>query len=121
MPPLSYMMSYFVVFYRKMMVVLLCPIYINQQSQALGEAIGQDQAYMSRVENKIITDVTAETLARIARVLEVPMEHLVTLDAAETGEAQLKRKSSRRKPAARTGTKASPPKQAHTPAKAAKG
>jgi transcriptional regulator with XRE-family HTH domain len=56
---------------------------LRLSQKALGEAIGQDQAYMSRVENRIITDVTAETLARIARVLKVPMEQLINLDAAE--------------------------------------
>jgi len=56
---------------------------LRLSQRALGEAIGQDQAYMSRVENRIITDVTAETLARIARVLKVPMEQLINLDAAE--------------------------------------
>ena len=56
---------------------------LRLSQKALGEAIGQDQAYMSRVENGIITDVTAETLARIARVLKVPMEQLINLDAAE--------------------------------------
>jgi transcriptional regulator with XRE-family HTH domain len=56
---------------------------LRLSQKALGEAIGQDQAYMSRVENRIITDVTAETLARIARVLKVPMEQLLNLDAAK--------------------------------------
>jgi transcriptional regulator with XRE-family HTH domain len=56
---------------------------LRLSQKALGEAIGQDQAYMSRVENRIITDVTAETLARIARVLKVPMEQLINLDAAK--------------------------------------
>jgi transcriptional regulator with XRE-family HTH domain len=56
---------------------------LRLSQKALGEAIGQDQAYMSRVENGIITDVTAETLARIARVLKVPMEQLINLDAVE--------------------------------------
>lgn len=53
---------------------------LRLSQKALGEAIGQDQAYISRVERGIITDVTAETLARIARVLRLPMEELICLD-----------------------------------------
>ena len=61
---------------------------LRLSQKALGEAIRQDQAYVSRVENGIITDVTAETLARIARVLKVPMEQLMILDTTEAEAPQ---------------------------------
>jgi len=91
---------------------------LRLSQKALGEAIRQDQAYISRVENGIITDVTAETLGRIARVLEVPMEQLLILDAAEAEAPQGKQPRPRRKSAAKPKTPA--PKRTRTPAKAAK-
>ena len=92
---------------------------LRLSQKVLGEAIRQDQAYVSRVENGIITDVTAETLARIARVLKIPMEQLMILDAAEAEAPQEKQPRPRRKPAAKP--KASAPKQSRTPARAVKG
>lgn len=53
--------------------------------QRLGELIGQDQAYVSRLERGGLTEITVTTLERIADVLGVSTDYL------------LKRKSSGRK------------------------
>ena len=45
--------------------------------KALGEAIGQDQAYISRLESGIITDITVQTLERLADTLEVSADYLL--------------------------------------------
>jgi len=97
---------------------------LRLSQKAVGRAIGQDQGYMSRVENGIITDVTAETLGRIARTLQVPMEELLILDMKAEPGPPAKPKNSRRKPpvtkpAAKAKTAA--PKRTRTPARAAKG
>jgi transcriptional regulator with XRE-family HTH domain len=83
---------------------------LRLSQKALGEAIRQDQAYISRVENTIITDVTAETLGRIARVLKIPMEQLLILDTAEVDGPQGKQPRPRRKAVAKSKPKASAPK-----------
>lgn len=76
---------------------------------------------MSRVENGIITDVTAETLGRIERMLQLPMEELLILDPEDHTEPQAKPKNSR-KPSTKTTAKAktTTPKRTRTPAKAAR-
>jgi transcriptional regulator with XRE-family HTH domain len=95
---------------------------LRLSQKAVGKAIGQDQGYMSRVENGIITDVTAETLGRIARTLQVPMEELLILDAQEEPEPPAKpRQNGRKLPVTQPTVKAPLPKRTRTPAQAAKG
>jgi transcriptional regulator with XRE-family HTH domain len=45
--------------------------------RSLGEAIGQDQAYISRLEQGRITNVTVDTLEKLADVLEVSTDYLL--------------------------------------------
>lgn len=95
---------------------------LRLSQRALGQAIKQDQAYVSRVENGIIKDVTADTLWRMARTFDVPMEELLILDAEDEPEPPAKPKNSRRKPrVTKPNAKAPAPKRARTPVKAAKG
>ena len=50
-------------------------------SQAdLGKALGQDQAYVSKIEHGLITDITVRTLERLAYTLQVPIETLLKPD-----------------------------------------
>ena len=44
---------------------------------ALGKAIGQDQAYVSRLENGAIKEITIQTLERLADGLEVSTDYLL--------------------------------------------
>jgi len=95
---------------------------LRLSQKALGKAIGQDQSYMSRVENGVITDVTADTLGRIARTLQVPMEQLLILDTEAEPEPPAKPKTSRQKPPlTKANAKAPAPKRPRTPARTAKG
>jgi transcriptional regulator with XRE-family HTH domain len=45
--------------------------------QRLGELIGQDQAYVSRLERGGLTEITVTTLERIADVLGVSTDYLL--------------------------------------------
>ena len=56
---------------------------LRLSQEALGKAVGQDQAYISRLETGRITDFTAVTLARLARTLKVQMEDLMLPESAE--------------------------------------
>jgi transcriptional regulator with XRE-family HTH domain len=97
---------------------------LRLSQRAVGKAIGQDQGYMSRVENGIITDVTAETLGRIARTLQVPMEELLILDTKDQPEPPAKPRQNGQKPPVtkpKTKAKTAAPKRTRTAAKAAKG
>jgi transcriptional regulator with XRE-family HTH domain len=79
---------------------------------------GVPQNTISRIEIEAVQDVSAKTLANLARALHVSMDHLFGLDSEP--EPQVKRKSS--KPRVRTSTAKTPaPKRTRTPARAAKG
>ncbi len=43
----------------------------------LGEAIGQDQAYISRIEKGITQSTTTQTLEKLADVLKVSTDYLL--------------------------------------------
>ena len=43
----------------------------------LGEAIGQDQTYMSRLERGVVTEITIQTLERLADALYVSTDYLL--------------------------------------------
>jgi len=53
---------------------------LDISQEALGKAVGQDQAYISNIEHGRIKDITAGSLAKIARALQVSMEELMRLD-----------------------------------------
>jgi transcriptional regulator with XRE-family HTH domain len=50
---------------------------LRLSQQRLGELIGQDQGYVSRLERGEITDITLRTFVRLAEALNVTMEYLV--------------------------------------------
>ena len=90
---------------------------LRLSQRALGQAIKQDQAYVSRVENGIIKDVTADTLWRMSRTLDVPMEELLIPDAENEPQPPAKPKTSRKPPVTKANAKATAPKRTRTPAK----
>lgn len=50
----------------------------NRMSQKqLGETIGQDQAYISRLERRLIVDITIPTLEKLADALGVSTDYLL--------------------------------------------
>jgi transcriptional regulator with XRE-family HTH domain len=50
---------------------------LRLSQQRLGELLGQDQGYVSRLERGEIADITLRTFARLAEALQVSMEYLV--------------------------------------------
>ena len=91
---------------------------LRLSQKALGKAIGQDQSYLSRVENGIVAEVTADTLGRIARTLQLPMEELLILDAEDKPKTPAKPKNRRGKPpVSKPNAKTTARKRARTPAK----
>jgi len=50
---------------------------LRLSQQRLGELIGQDQGYISRLERGEITDITVRTLARLADALGVSTDYLL--------------------------------------------
>lgn len=60
---------------------------LRLSQRQLGEMIGQDQAYISRLENGTITDITVGTLEQIADALQVRVEYLLRRDR-ETQEKE---------------------------------
>ena len=95
---------------------------LRLSQRALGRAIRQDQAYVSRVENGIIKDITADTLWRMSRTLDIPMEALLIPDTEDQPEPPAKSKNSRGKPPAEPSAKvkATAPKRTRTTTRAAK-
>jgi transcriptional regulator with XRE-family HTH domain len=53
---------------------------LRLSQQQLGKAIGQDQAYISRLERGLIEDITIGTFERLARALRVSLETLLKPD-----------------------------------------
>jgi transcriptional regulator with XRE-family HTH domain len=50
---------------------------LRYSQQRLGEMIGKDQGYISRLERGGLTDITLQTFASLAAALGVSMEYLV--------------------------------------------
>lgn len=50
---------------------------LRYSQQRLGELIGKDQSYISRLERGSLTDITLQTFASLAAALGVSMEYLV--------------------------------------------
>jgi putative transcriptional regulator len=50
----------------------------------LGKMIGQDQAYISRLERGHFDDITVSTLEKLARALRVSVEMLIMPDVGQT-------------------------------------
>ena len=57
--------------------IRLCRLTRRLSQQRLGELLGQDQAYVSRLEGGGITDITVRTLERLADVFEVSTDYLL--------------------------------------------
>ena len=57
--------------------VRLRRLQLRISQQRLGEMIGQDQGYVSRLERGEITDITVRTLARLADALRVSTDYLL--------------------------------------------
>jgi transcriptional regulator with XRE-family HTH domain len=50
---------------------------LRMSQKQLGESVGQDQAYISRLERGEITDITARTLERLADALRCSTDYLL--------------------------------------------
>jgi transcriptional regulator with XRE-family HTH domain len=50
---------------------------LRLSQQRLGQMIGHDQGYVSRLERGEITDITVRTLARLADALRVSTDYLL--------------------------------------------
>ena len=61
--------------------IRLCRLQLRLSQQRLGALIGQDQAYISRLERGGITDITVGTLERLADVLAVSTDYLLGREA----------------------------------------
>ena len=57
--------------------IRLCRLQLRLSQQRLGDLVGQDQAYISRLERGGITDITVRTLERLADVLGVSADYLL--------------------------------------------
>ena len=57
--------------------VRMCRLQLRISQKVLGERIGQDQAYISRLEHGEITDITIRTLERLADTLKVTTDYLL--------------------------------------------
>lgn len=53
---------------------------LRLSQKKLGEMIGQDQAYISRLERGEFAEITVRTLERLARALHVGVETLLKPD-----------------------------------------
>ena len=62
--------------------IRLCRLQLRLSQQRLGDLVGQDQAYISRLERGRITDITVQTLERLADVLGVSADFLLGREAA---------------------------------------
>ena len=57
---------------------------LRLSQQKLGELIGQDQAYISRLERGVITDITISTLERLADALQASADYLLGREEEES-------------------------------------
>jgi transcriptional regulator with XRE-family HTH domain len=63
---------------------------LRLSQQRLGEAIGQDQSYVSKLERGELTEITVTTLVRLARALKVSLDYLVPLAKAQETDSESK-------------------------------
>jgi DNA-binding Xre family transcriptional regulator len=61
---------------------------LRLSQKGLGTLIGQDQAYVSRLEHGQITDITVRTLEGLAAALQVNVESLLKPDEEEDSEPE---------------------------------
>jgi len=64
--------------------------------ERLGKEIGQDQAYVSRLERGDFTDITVTTLERLADALQVSTDYLLGRQNTTTPPAPRQRPRSRK-------------------------
>ncbi len=57
--------------------IRLCRLKLRLSQQRLGDLVGQDQAYISRLERGWITDITVRTLERLADVFGETTDYLL--------------------------------------------
>jgi transcriptional regulator with XRE-family HTH domain len=57
---------------------------LRYSQKRLGELIGQDQAYISRLERGQISEITVSTLERLADVLGVSADYLLRRELSES-------------------------------------
>jgi transcriptional regulator with XRE-family HTH domain len=57
--------------------IRLCRLKLRLSQQRLGDLLGQDQAYVSRLEGGRITDITVRTLEQLADVFGVSTDYLL--------------------------------------------
>ena len=50
---------------------------VEMSQQRLGELVGQDQQYISKLEREVLPGMTVETLERLCDALEVSTDHLL--------------------------------------------
>jgi transcriptional regulator with XRE-family HTH domain len=50
---------------------------LRMSQEDLGKQLGQDQAYVSRLERGLIADITVGTFERLAKALQVKLEVLL--------------------------------------------
>jgi len=55
---------------------------LQMSQKQLGESVGQDQAYISRLERGEITDITVRTLERLADTLQCSTDYLLGREPA---------------------------------------
>jgi transcriptional regulator with XRE-family HTH domain len=55
---------------------------LQMSQKQLGESVGQDQAYISRLERGEITDITIRTLERLADALRCSTDYLLGREGA---------------------------------------
>lgn len=61
-------------------------IKLQLSQKQLGELVGQDQSYISRLERRQITEITVGTLERLADVLQVSTDYLLSREDAGESE-----------------------------------
>ena len=50
---------------------------VEMSQQRLGELVGQDQQYISKLEREVLPGMTVETLERLCDALEVSTDYLL--------------------------------------------
>jgi len=55
---------------------------VEMSQQRLGELVGQDQQYISKLEREVLPGMTVETLERLCDALEVSTDYLLGREPA---------------------------------------
>jgi transcriptional regulator with XRE-family HTH domain len=71
---------------------------LRMLQKVLGERLGQNQSYVSRLESGAVKDITATMLRRLSKVLRLSMEALFVPDDNDETLPQAIRKGSSRAP-----------------------